>query len=197
MDNVIRGIFSDDESMASKQAEYLEIVNQHYTQTWNYYQLDDIIYNCLKTGIFHNTDNKTDKDIKALEYLEIFNTDGKTALQEYWDSEFSSIIPGEDENVSDISEWRFQYFWDYYKMDDVKDGIYHGKVTDYTEKMREYVANMENDVENNPERQGCVAVTRELAEILDTLIAREIFEDVQNGWLKFCFYYNILGTDAD
>jgi ferritin len=24
--------------------------------------------------------------------------------------------------------------------------------------------------------------------------AREVFEDVQNGWLKFCFYYDILGT---
>jgi hypothetical protein len=82
-------------------------------------------------------------------------------------------------------------------MDDVINGIYHGRVDDYTDEMLAYVAKMENDTVNNPERQGCVAVTRELAEILDTLIAREVFEDVQNGWLKFCFYYDLLGVSAE
>ena len=134
---------------------------------------------------------------KTTAKYQIINADGKDALKAYWDSEFSSILPGDGENVSDVSEWRFNYFWNYYKMDDVIEGIYHGKVTDYTDEMLAYVAKMENDVDNNPERQGCVAVTRELAEILDTLIAREVFEDVQNGWLKFCYYYNILGETAE
>jgi len=192
MDKVIRGTFSEDTNKAAKQAEYLENVNNNFTETWNYYKMDDV-----KNGIFHNHDNRTDKDMKALEYLEIYNADGKDALKAYWDSEFSSILPGENETVSDISEWRFSYFWNYYKMDDVIAGIYHGNVTDYTDEMLAYVAKMENDTANNPERQGCVAVTRELAEILDTLIAREVFEDVENGWLKFCFYYKLLGADAE
>ena len=192
MDKVIRGTFSEDTAKAAKQAEYLENVNNNFTEAWNYYKMEDV-----KLGIFHNHDNRTDKDMKALEYLEIYNADGKDALKAYWDSEFSSILPGDGENVSDVSEWRFNYFWNYYKMDDVIEGIYHGKVTDYTDEMLAYVAKMENDVDNNPERQGCVAVTRELAEILDTLIAREVFEDVQNGWLKFCYYYNILGETAE
>ncbi|MBQ7343631.1 MAG: TlpA family protein disulfide reductase [Clostridia bacterium] len=192
MDSVIRGAFSADETTAAKQAEYLENVNNNFTEAWNYYQMDDV-----KRGIFHNHDNRTDKDMKALEYLEIYNADGKEALKAYWDSEFSSILPGEDDDVTDISEWRYNYFWNYYKMDDVIAGIYHGKVADYTDEMLAYVEKMENDVANNPERQGCVAVTRELAEILDTLIAREVFEDVQNGWLKFCFYYDMLGTYAE
>ncbi len=192
MDKVIRGTFSDDTNKAAKQAEYLENVNNNFTETWNYYKMDDV-----KNGIFHNHDNRTDKDMKALEYLEIYNADGKDALKAYWDSEFSSILPGENETVSDISEWRFSYFWNYYKMDDVIAGIYHGNVTDYTDEMLAYVAKMENDTANNPERQGCVAVTRELAEILDTLVAREVFEDVENGWLKFCFYYKLLGADAE
>ena len=192
MDKVIRGTFSEDTNKAAKQAEYLENVNNNFTETWNYYKMDDV-----KNGIFHNHDNRTDKDMKALEYLEIYNADGKDALKAYWDSEFSSILPGENETISDISEWRFSYFWNYYKMDDVIAGIYHGNVTDYTDEMLAYVAKMENDTANNPERQGCVAVTRELAEILDTLIAREVFEDVENGWLKFCFYYKLLGADAE
>lgn len=192
MDKVIRGTFSEDTNKAAKQAEYLENVNNNFTEKWNYYKMDDV-----KNGIFHNHDNRTDKDMKALEYLEIYNADGKDALKAYWDSEFSSILPGENETVSDISEWRFNYFWNYYKMDDVIAGIYHGNVTDYTDEMLAYVAKMENDTANIPERQGCVAVTRELAEILDTLIAREVFEDVENGWLKFCFYYKLLGADAE
>ncbi len=192
MDSVIRGIFSTDEIKAAKQAEHLENVNNNFTEAWNYYQMDDV-----KRGIFHNHDNRTDKDMKALEYLEIYNADGKETLKAYWDSEFSSILPGEEDNGDDISEWRYNYFWNYYKMDDVIAGIYHGKVADYTDEMLAYATKMENDVTNNPERQGCVAVTRELAEILDTLIAREVFEDVQNGWLKFCFYYDLLGQSAE
>ena len=78
-------------------------------------------------------------------------------------------------------------------MDDVKEGIYHGNVRDYTADIEKYVERMEND-DKNPERQGCVAATEELAEILATLIDREVFEDVKHGWLKFCYYYDILGT---
>ncbi|MBQ7390407.1 MAG: TlpA family protein disulfide reductase [Clostridia bacterium] len=189
MDKVIRGIFSEDSEKAAKQAEYLENVNNNFTITWNYYQMEDV-----RTGKFHNNDNRTDKDLKAEEYLEYLKENGEDALKAYWDSEFSSILPGEGDNVTDISAWRYEYFWNYYKMDDVMNKIYHGNVNDYTPVMNGYVEKMENDVANNPERQGCVAVTRELAEILDSLIAREIFEDVQNGWLKFCYYYDILGT---
>ena len=194
MDKVIRGEFSDVEEMKAEQEKYLAAVNTSFTEGWDRYQMDDIINNCLKTGNFHNTDNRTDKDIKAEEYLKYLSENGKDALKAYWDSEFSSILPAEGENVEDISEWRYNYFWNYYKMDDVQNGVFHGNVKNYSDIIKNYVEKMENDVANNPERQGCVAVTRELADILDSLIAREIFEDVHNGWLKFCFYYDILGT---
>lgn len=183
---------STDPAIKAKQEECLAKIETEFERQWTYYQMDDV-----KQGKFHNHDNRTDKDIKALEYLEIFNNEGKDALKEYWDADFSSIVPSVDESVSDISEWRFNYFWNYYQMDDVKEGIFHGKVDDYSDEIRSYVEKMENDVMNNPERQGCVAVTRELADILDTLIAREIFEDVENGWLKFCFYYDLLGAQAE
>ena len=194
MDKVIRGEFDkDDAAKAAEQAEYLEQVNASFNETWNtYYQMEDV-----KCGVFHNKDNRTDKDVKAQEYLEIYKSEGKDALKEYWDAEFSSIVPGVDENATDISEWRYNYFWNYYQMDDVMQNIFHGKLEDYSDEIRSYVEKMENDINNNPERQGCVAVTRELTEILDTLVAREVFENVQNGWLKFCFYYDILGAQAE
>ena len=168
--------------------DVVEAKKESMGDEWNYYKMDDVM-----KGIYHNTDNKTDKDITAERYLEMYKTEGKEALKAYWDSEFDSIVPPEDAGVSDVSEWRFNYFWSYYKMDDVENGIYHGKLVDYTDEILSYVAKMENDL-TNPERQGCVAVTRELAEILDTLIAREVFEDVKDGWLKFCYYYELLGV---
>ena len=158
---------------------------------WNYYQMDDILQ-----GKFHNTDNRTEKDITAQRYLEIYNNEGKEALKSYWDSEFSTIVPAEDSGVTDVSEWRFNYFWNYYQMDDVQAGIFHGMLEDFTDEILAYVEKMEDDIAN-PERQGCVAVTEELAMILDTLIAREVFEDVKDGWLKFCYYYDLLGVPVE
>ena len=149
----------------------------------------------VRNGVFHNTDKRTAKDMKAEEYLTIYaDGAGKSDLKAIWDDVFSSLNPPEGSDITDISEWRFNYLWDYYQMDDVKNGIYHGTNADYTDIVRDYAAKMENDVVNNPERQGCVAVTRELANILDTLVGRETFENVQNGWLKFCYYYEYLGA---
>ena len=158
---------------------------------WNYYQMDDIM-----KGIYHNTDNRTEKDITAQRYLEIYNNEGKEALKAYWDSEFSTIVPAEDSGETDVSEWRFNYFWSYYQMDDVQAGNFHGMLVDFTDEILAYVEKMEDDIAN-PERQGCVAVTEELAMILDTLIAREVFEDVKDGWLKFCYYYDLLGVPVE
>lgn len=189
MDKVIRGEFSADAETKAKQEETLASVEASFTDGWNYYQMDDI-----RNGIFHNHDNRTDKDRKAEEYLAHLAEFGKDSLKERFDAEFSSINPPQDSGITDISEWRYNYLWNYYQMDDVQAGIFHGTVKDYTADMLKYVEKMENDMAN-PERQGCVAVTRELAMILDALIAREVFEDVENGWLKFCYYYKLLGVE--
>lgn len=159
---------------------------------WAYYQMDDVL-----KGSYHNTDNRTNKDKRAEEYLAYLNENGEDELKKLWDTEFDSVTPPEDLGISEtdkaaISAWRYQYFWDYYQMDDVKAGIYHGNLVDYTEAVKKYVSLMDNNAEH-PERQGCVAATQELAEILGTLVDRELFEDVKHGWLKFCYYYNILG----
>ncbi len=80
-----------------------------------------------------------------------------------------------------------------YRMDQVAKGDYEGEGNDMTELIQEYIALMENDP-SSPERQGCVAVTKELSEILSKLFAKYVFSDVAHDWLKFCFYYDQLGT---
>ena len=64
---------------------------------------------------------------------------------------------------------------------------------DYTEAMLKYTEKM-LDEEDHPERQGCVAVDEELAEILQLAIHHHVFEDVHLGWSKFCYYYKQLGN---
>ena len=200
MDAALRAVSED--GLNSQQKDVLREVNDIYNQNWTQYKVDEV-----RNGNFHNTDNRTAKDIKALEYLDILDTKGKNELKAIWDDVFSSITPAEGSDVTDISEWRYNYLWNYYQMDDVKAGRYHGTNEDYTAIVKGYLAKVDSDnpmipsevdptvlVPTYPERQGCVAVTRELANILDTLIAREVFEDVQNGWLKFCFYYDYLGA---
>ena len=189
MDKVLRGTFSEDATLKAQQESTLAEVNSLFAYNWQDYQMEDV-----RIGVFHNTDERTDKDIKAEEYLKVWaNGEGKEELKAIWDDLFNAVLPGESENVTDISEWRFNYFWNYYQMDDVKNGIFHGTNKDFTPQINAYVAMMDNNPDH-PERQGCVAVTRELAEILDTLVSRELFENVHNGWLKFCFYYNYLGV---
>ena len=168
---------------------------EKFAENWNDYQISDIINECLKTGQFHNTDDRSDKDIKAQEYLDMLAEKGMEGLMAYWDAEFASIIPpaGEEWGNGSESERRYNYFWDYYKMDEVANGIHHGKIAIHTDKVEKYLELMEN-LDTNPERNGCVAVTEELAEVLTILIDYYIFEDVTNGWLKFCYYYDILGA---
>ena len=166
-----------------------------FISNWANYQITEIINECTNVthpnyGIFHNTDKRTDKDKKAQEYLKYLAENGKEALKAYWDAEFPSIIP---EGEGDISELRYEYMWDYYKMDDVEAGIFHGKVGNYSEIIEKYRAEMDNSTVHY-ERQGCVAVTEELAEILNILVDMHVFEDVRDAWLKFCYYYNILGA---
>jgi hypothetical protein len=53
-------------------------------------------------------------------------------------------------------------------------------------------------MQNSPEeRKGCVPVDKRLAEILQMLMDKYTFENVDQSWLKVCFYYDYLGPDAN
>ena len=102
---------------------------------------------------------------------------------------------GDKEATKDYlkSQWGDDYEANYkeYKVDDVFDGIYHGKGKDYTEAIKAYLPKMIND--GQPEREGCVLVDQQLAEILQMLMDKFTFSDVKNSWLKLCYYYDHLG----
>ena len=56
--------------------------------------------------------------------------------------------------------------------------------------MREYSKKI---IKTKDERDGCVEVDERLAEILGMLMDKYTFDNVENSWLKVCYYYDYLG----
>ena len=130
------------------------------------------ILEMIEMGGFNFSLNETDGEI--LSYLK--KNDGdvektKEYLEGLWGEDF-------DANA------------DLYQIDDIFNGRYHGDGPDLTEEIRAYAAQIDK---SGSERDGCVAVDERLAEILQMLMDKYTFEDVDNSWLKICYYYDYLG----
>ena len=46
------------------------------------------------------------------------------------------------------------------------------------------------------EVRGCVVVTERLAEILQLLMDKYTFQNVDHSWTKLCYYYDYLGPNG-
>lgn len=130
----------------------------------------------IDKGAFDFTKNETDQEVLA--YMAMNDNDvAKTDayLKELWGDEY-------DANAES------------YQLEDVYNGIYHGKGKDYTKQIKKFLKKMDT---SNTEKKGCVVVTKELAEILQMLMDKFTFEEVENSWIKLCFYYDYLGPDKN
>ncbi len=107
----------------------------------------------------------------------------------------------EHDNDPDATDAYLRELWgaDYdayaeiYQLEDVYAGRYHGEAGDLTEEMRTYLDDIITT--GSVERQGCVVVTERLAEILQMLMDKYTFENVENAWLKMCYYYDHLAPE--
>ncbi len=79
-----------------------------------------------------------------------------------------------------------------YAIEEVIDGIYHGTGTDMTSVARKYAAMI--DASSATERNGCVKVNEELADLLQKLMDKYTFEGVDASWRKLCYYYQHFGA---
>ena len=86
-----------------------------------------------------------------------------------------------------------------YQLEDVMNGIYHGHGKDYTAEASVYLDKMisQEDAPDNPELWGCVEVDEELAELLQILMDKYTFKDVEHSWTKLCYYYQFFGPEAE
>jgi hypothetical protein len=85
----------------------------------------------------------------------------------------------------------YDYYYNFYQLDDLQNGIFHGDGEDMTDEISAYLDKLIDDPAH-PELQGCAAVDEELAEILQMLIDKFSFQ-VEGSWTKVCYYYDYLG----
>ena len=93
-------------------------------------------------------------------------------------------------------EWgdEYDYYMEMYQVEDVAAGRYHGEGKDYTEVMKKYLSEMIGKSSATPELEGCVPVTKELADILQLLMDKFTFAGVDHSWTKLCYYYETVGA---
>ena len=119
--------------------------------------------------------SKTENDLYILGILEKHDGDvekAKAYLKALW---------GED----------YDTYAEQYQLSDVLSGRYHGRGEDYTSIIESYLDDM---ITTGPaERHGCVPVTEELAEILQLLMDKYTFQNVDHSWTKLCYYYDRVG----
>lgn len=122
--------------------------------------------------------SKTENDLYVLSYLKQNDNDPDNTR------EYFKTLWGEDYDAN-VEE---------YKLEEVLAGKYHGKGDDLTGEIKGYLSKMYSG--SAKERVGCVPVDTRLAEILQLLMDKYTFENVDNSWIKLCYYYDYLGPNG-
>lgn len=121
---------------------------------------------------------KTENDLYVLSYLQQNNNDPEKTRA------YFKTLWGDD----------YDGYANEYKLEDVLSGKYHGTGPDLTNEIKGYLSKIYNGSEK--ERVGCVPVDARLAEILQMLMGKYTFENVDDSWIKLCYYYDYLGPNG-
>ena len=119
--------------------------------------------------------SKTENDQYVISILEKYNCDTAAAdayLREYW---------GEDYEANAAE----------YKLQEVYEGILHGRGLDYTAEMRAYLSKMIT----SGATKDCVPVDQRLAELLQMIMDKYTFAGVESSWTKLCYYIDHMGPE--
>ena len=122
--------------------------------------------------------SRDENDMYVLAYLEKNGGDKEATIAEL------ETVWGED----------YDTYAEIYRVDEVLAGKYHGEGGDLTEEMRTYLDDIIKS--GSKERIGCVVVTERLAEILQLLMDKYTFKNVDHSWTKLCYYYDYLGPEG-
>ena len=121
--------------------------------------------------------SKTEDDLYILSFLEKRDFDVEKTdayLREMWGDEYDAYA-------------------EIYQLEDVYEGIYHGTGEDMTDEISKYLDKV--ITKGDEELKGCVVVTEELAELLQLIMDKYTFENVDDSWIKMCYYYQHLGPN--
>ena len=144
------------------------------------------------TGIFSNP-IMTNQGVKGMIDMGGFDF-SKTENDMYVLSiiEAQGSVEAADEYLKELWGEDYDAYAEEYQLKDVYAGKYHGEGEDYTEQIRAFCSKVEG---GNSEKAGCVVVTEELAEILQMVMEKYTFENVDHAWTKLCYYYDYLGPE--
>lgn len=142
------------------------------------------------TGIFSNP-IMTNQGVKGMIDMGGFDF-SKTENDMYVLSiiEAQGSVEAADKYLKELWGEDYDGYAEEYQLKDVYAGKYHGTGKDYTEQIRAFCSQVEG---GNSEKTGCVVVTKELAEILQMVMEKYTFENVDHAWTKLCYYYDYLG----
>ncbi len=109
-------------------------------------------------------------------------------------NKYDGDVEATDEYLRKLWGADYDAYAEIYQLDDVYEGKYHGDGEDLTEEIKTYL----DDIINTPgaDHEGCVIVTERLAQILQMLMDKYTFENVEESWQKMCYYYESLGPKS-
>ena len=122
--------------------------------------------------------SKTEDDLYILSFMKKYDNDVEATdayLRELWGEDYDSYA-------------------EIYQLEDVYEGKYHGEGENLTEEISAYLDKIITT--GSADKQGCVPVDERLAEILQLLMDKYTFENVDNSWTKVCYYYDYLGPQG-
>lgn len=127
----------------------------------------------IEKGYFDFTKNAHDQEV--LTYLKNNNYDVEATR------EYLKRMWGRD----------YDEYAELYQLEEIFLGIYHGKGEDLTDEIKAFMDAMETD--ETLVTYGCVEVTEELARLLQALMDKFTFPDVEYSWRKLCYYFDYMG----
>ena len=122
--------------------------------------------------------SKTEDDLYIMSFLKKHDNDVEATdayLRELWGDEYDAYA-------------------EIYQLDDVYEGRYHGAGEDLTEEISAYLDKVITS--GSKDKQGCVPVDERLAELLQLLMDKYTFENVDDSWIKICYFYDYLGPEG-
>ena len=166
--------FSGVTSLFSTPVATVPMYNEDGSLAYNEDGTQKLVTGMIEKGGFDFS--KTEEDLYVLAMLEQNGNDVQATdayLRELWGETYDEYA-------------------EIYQVEDVYEGKFHGKGEDLTAEMQTYVSKMIT----SGDAQGCVVVDTRLAEILQLLMDKYTFSDVDHAWTKMCYYFDYLGPNG-
>lgn len=174
-----------------------ELWGDEYEANCELYKVNEVLKGIYHGEVVGDVATKSENDQFILDLLAdvktntVYNNDEnfRKFLRYYWTEEFAD-----------------EYF-ELYQVDEVLAGEYHGTGSDYTDFIREYAQThvikagyneiLGVEIAEDDERIGCVVATEELTTVLQMLMDKYTFANVEFSWAKLCYYHEYFGPEAE